>query len=173
VDDPLDWVYRCTSPFGLRGQNRYIDDPDPDQALRIIYTPELMAGMEEELKKAEALAETDKVKRRLDLIHMEFDYLRHIMAVIYLHNAWQIQPGPDSLERLLGALDAWNGLLDSYYDTAGNMKSLPGWPEMKPFRGAGRKGLGLITARWWDRKEEGDNPFAWDTGSIRSRQSVE
>jgi hypothetical protein len=48
------------------------------------------------------------------------------------------------------------------------MKSFPGWPELQPFRGARRPGLGLITARWWNRKEKGDNPFAWDIDSIRS-----
>ena len=58
--------------------------------------------------------------------------------------------------------------MDSYYDEKGRMTSIPGWPEIRPFRGTGRQALGLVTARWWINKEKKDNPYAWDTGEMRA-----
>jgi hypothetical protein len=69
---------------------------------------------------------------------------------------------------LLDGLDAWDALLNSYYDENEKMKSLTGWPEMALLRGQPRKSVGLVTARWWDRLNQGDNPFAWDTGAMRA-----
>jgi hypothetical protein len=74
------------------------------------------------------------------------------------------------MDRLLEGVDDWNALLDSFYDENGRMISIPGWPEVLPFRGIGRPSLGLLSARWWRDKEIMDNPFAWDTGEIRKKQ---
>jgi hypothetical protein len=126
--------------------------------------------MEKELERAEALATRDKVKKRLELVRMEFDYMKHMVMVNNLYNAGRMQGSTMSLERLNDGLGTWNRLLDSFYDENGRMRTIPGWPGILPFKGTRRPALGLVTARWWERKEKKDNPFAWDTGSIPSRQ---
>jgi hypothetical protein len=146
------------------GMRRFIDDPE--QMLRLVYAPDMVARMDNELKQAEEVAVSGKVKQRLGLIRKEFDYLRNINAVIHLYHAYRIKPDRASLDRLLDAIDAWNALLDSYYDSEGLVKPLPGWPELKLFRGHSRSSVGLVTLRHWNRKEE--NPFAWDTGAMRN-----
>jgi len=170
VDDNLDWVRVPTSRFGSRGMHRGITDPA--QVLSIIYQPGTVLRMEAELEKAEAMAGSDKVKRRLALVRQEMDYLKHLSRVNYLYNAYRISPDRASLDRLAGALDGWHLLLDSFYDPEGKMKPVPGWPEMHPFRNSGRGGLGLVTARWWKDKEPEDNPFAWDRKTIRTNPPV-
>jgi hypothetical protein len=124
--------------------------------------------MERELVKAEAMATGEKVKKRLELVRMEFNYLKNVSEIINLYNAWKIHPDPPTTKRLLHGIDAWNALMDSYYDETGGMKSIPGWPEIRPFRNTRRPALGLITARRWRDIEEQDNPFAWDTKEMRN-----
>jgi hypothetical protein len=171
VDDQLDWVRVSTAQFGSRGMHRGITDPG--QVLSIVFTPGMVAGMEKELAKAEAMTETlalkDKVRRRLALVRMEFDYMKNIAVINDLYNAYRIRPDGATLNRLIGGIDAWNALLDSYYDDEGRMKTVPGWPEVRPFRNVRRPDLGLVTARWWSRKDLKDNPFAWDTEAIRKQ----
>jgi hypothetical protein len=166
VDDQLDWVRVSTARFGSRGMHRGI--PDPGQGLSLIYTAELALEMEKELEKAEALATSEKVKKRLELVRMEFTYMKNVTKVNNLYNAWKANPDRMELDRLLYAINTWNVLLDSYYDENGNMKLIEGWTEILPFRGTGRNSLGLVTARWWRNKEIIDNPYAWDTGEMRA-----
>ena len=165
VDDPLDWVHGPTERFGARGTHRTINEPA--RLVNLIYTADVVSRMEQELDRAESLAVAEKVRARLALVRLEFNYLKHLSAVNNLYNAYRISRDPASLERLLDGLVKWHALLDSMYDGEGGMKPLPGWPEMKPFRGTGRSNLGLVTARWWERQEREDNPFAW-TAEMRA-----
>ena len=112
------------------------------------------------------MAVSGKVIQRLGLIRNEFNYLKNINAVMHLYHAYGIKPDQASLDRLRDAIDAWNVLLDSFYNSEGLMKPIPGWPELKLFRGHSRSSVGLVTLRHWDRKKE--NPFAWDTGAMRN-----
>jgi hypothetical protein len=170
IDDQLDWVRVPTARFGSRGMHRGISDPG--QVVNIIYTPGMVREMEIELEKAEAIAVPDRVNRRIALVRMEFNYLKNIVVVNNLYNAYRINPGPASLGRLLGSIDEWNALLDGFYDGRGNMKPPPDWPEIRPFRNHNRQAVGLITARWWRDKEQQYNPFAWDT-SLGDQQQVD
>ena len=165
VADPLDWVRNSTSIFGSRGVVRFI--PLPEQMLRLVFTPGLVLEMEEELKKAEALAGSEKVGKRLHLIRLEFDYLKNIVRVLNLYHAYLIRQDQETIERLLVGIETWNELLDTFYETGGSMKPIPGWPELALFRGHGRSTVGLITLRHWPEQE--GNPFAWDTEYIRKK----
>jgi hypothetical protein len=167
VDDPLDWVGSTYARlFGSRGMKQR--NTDPGQTLNMIYRPDMILDMERELAQAEALAAADKVKKRLELVRMEFDYMRLVPSINHLYNAWSIHPDDTALARLLEAIDSLNALLDSYYDQKGKMRTIPGWPEILPFRATGRNALGLRTDRHWGRKKEYmENPFAWDTRAMR------
>jgi hypothetical protein len=163
VEDPLDWVRRSTSIYGSRGVIRFIRVPE--QMFRLVFTPELLLRMEDELKQAESLVVKDKAKRRLGLVRLEFDYLKNIVKVINQYHAYLMQPESLTLDRLLAGIDSWNAMLDTFYDAEGRMKPLPGWPEIELFRGHGRATVGLVTLRHWPGAE--NNPFAWDTEAIR------
>jgi hypothetical protein len=165
VEDPLDWVCRSTSLFGAVGVRRFIETPE--RMLCLIYTPELLSKLEGNLAKAESIANSNRAKSRISLIRMEFDYIKNLITVLDLHNAYLIQPDGVSLERLLTAIDVWNKLLDSFYDSDGKMKPIDGWPEMKLFRGSSRQALGLVTLRNWENKALDGNPFAWKTSDLR------
>jgi hypothetical protein len=165
VVDPLDWVRVATQRFGSRGMHRGITDPG--QVLSVIYTHGMISRLEKKLEQAEAMAKGVKVKKRLAMVRMEVEYLKHVSSVNYLYNAYRISEDETCLDRLLDGIDAWNDLLDSFYDEKGRMKPLVGWPELRPFRGARRPALSLVTARWWVNKEKENNPFAWDTGEMR------
>lgn len=170
IDDQLDWVRVSTARFGSRGMHRGI--PDPGHGLSLIYTAELALAMETKLEKAEALAVTDKVKRRLELVRMEFDYMKKVSLINNLYNAWKTNREPAAARRLLNGIDEWNALLDSYYDEGGRVVKISGWPEILPFRGTGRRSLGLISARWWRDKEIDENPYAWDTEKMRTELNL-
>jgi hypothetical protein len=166
VDDQLDRVRVSSARFGSRGMHRSIQDQL--SGLSLIYPSVMVLDMEQELEKAEAMAIGEKVKKRLELVRMEFNYLKNVTAIINLYNTWRIHPDPLTTRRLLEGIDTWNALLDSYYDENGRMMSIPGWPEIRPFRNTGRPALGLITSRRWRDIEEKDNPFAWDTKEMRN-----
>jgi hypothetical protein len=169
IDDQLDWV-RVSIVMLETGFHRSIPAKLPEMGYSLNYTPDLVLQMEQELLKAEALATTDRVKKRLELVRTEFRYMKNAMRIIYLYNAWKIDPDRPGLSRLLEGLDDWNALLDSYYDEKGRMTSIPGWPEIRPFRGIRRPALGLVTARWWVKKEKENNPFAWEKEEMRTAE---
>jgi hypothetical protein len=166
VDDQLDWVRRSTAKFGSRGMHTSI--PDPAKALSLVYAPDMILEMEEALQEAEALASGEKVKKRLELVRMEFDYMKNILTVNYLYKDWKVRGDQVSLDRLLEGIDQLNAMFDRYYDRNGKLSSIPGWPEIRPFRGGGRSALGLKSDRHWGRRKPyAENPYAWDTDAIR------
>jgi hypothetical protein len=166
VDDQLDWVRVSTAKFGSRGMHTSV--PDPSKALSLVYTTDMILGMEKELSAAEAMDAGEKVKRRLELVRMEFDYMKNILTVNCLYNVWKTLGDQGSLYRLLDGIDKLNAMFDRYYGQDGKMNPVTGWPEMRPFRNGGRSALGLKSDRHWGkRKEYAENPFAWDTDAIR------
>jgi hypothetical protein len=170
VDDQLNWARVSTARFGARGMNRGI--PDAGKGLILNYPSDMLIRMEKELKAAEALAGGDKVIKRLELVRLEFEYLKQAIMVYTMYNAYKTNPEQASLDRLLGGIDAWNTFLDALYDEEKRMKSLSGWPEMRPFRNRNRSNLAMITARRWRDKPVEINPFAWDTEKIRSTGKI-
>jgi hypothetical protein len=147
--------------------------PDPGKALSLVYKPDMVLGMEKELQEAEAVALDEKVKRRLALVRMEFDYMKNIIRVNDLYNAWKTRGDQMNLDRLLDAVDKLNAMFDRNFDRNGKPKPIPGWPEMRPFRNGGRSPLGLRTDRHWGRKKDyRENPFTWDTEAIRNDPEI-
>lgn len=142
---------------------RYIHDPL--HFLSYLYSPKLISSLEAELNNAIKLAVASKVKQRLGLVSMELDYLKCMVTVIHLHQSYKIQPDEASWKSLLGAIDAWNAMIDSYYDSEGKMKPLPGWPELIPFKGDSKAKVGLKLNDYL--AEFSRTPFAWDTKTAR------
>ena len=137
------------------------------------YSPDVLKDLETHLGQAERLAASEKVKRRLALVRLEFDRIRHIATVGHLWNAFRVDPDPAVRERLLQAVDAWNNFLKIMYDDGkgGRLKSgmrrnvIPGWPELMPFLGHSHGAVALTDDTWWDNFA--NTPLNWNTAEMR------
>lgn len=131
---------------------------DPLFALGTLYTPDLIRGLEEDLALAEKTAELSEVKKRLEIVRYEFDYLKHIAWVI---NAWrnhQARNDAPSLQQLLDAVDARNAFVARVANGDGK------YPKRKnpAYLFMSEQGL-KYAGRYMDRA-----PFNWDTARLRA-----
>lgn len=126
-----DELYQAVAPysdyFGTRSQGwthrLYPSDArtrksvnDPFALLTFLYPPAVLSRLEAHLQRAESLAPPAKVRERLALVRREFDYLKHLVGVAHLHQAWQIAPDPAARDRLLDAIEARNLYLERLFD---------------------------------------------------------
>ncbi len=154
-----DWQYT-----DAEGRSRkYLEDGF--QMLGYLYSPDVMTALDGDLCRAEKVVSSEKARRRLALVRMEFDYVKSMAEIVHLYNAYQIRPDDGSRSRLCDAIDVRNAQLDAHYDARGRMKPVPGWPEMVPFRGIPRSSLALQTDQYLSRFK--DSPLNWDTKAIR------
>lgn len=136
----------------------YQSGRDPIFALGTLWTPDVMNTLEEDLTSAERNAQLPEVKRRLDIVRYEFDFLKHLMLVI---NAWrnhQALNNAASLTQLFDAVDARNAFI------AGVANGDSKYPKKKnpAYRFADERSL-KYAGRYLDRA-----PFNWDTAKLRA-----
>ncbi len=93
---------------------------DPIRLMGIIYTPQLMDSMEEDLNRAEKTATRQQVKNRIATVRGEFDFLKHIVDVIYCWHNYQNRKDQQSLNQLLDAVDARNKHLEKLISKKGS-----------------------------------------------------
>lgn len=154
------WAYR-----DLYGQPRkYLTDPF--QLIGFLYTPSLLASLDEDLTRAENAAPSDKVRARLALVRREFNYVKSLARVVHLYQAFQMQPDLALRSRLLDAIDARNAEIASYYDAAGNPRPLPGWSFVM-FPPPGHDANHLRLAYDGYQEPYKDTPVNWDTQAMR------
>ena len=159
------WTYQ---PIEGRGRKTVTD---PFRLIGFLYTPRLLAALDADLTQAVQLANTDKVKTRLALVRTEFEYLRHLVRVVHLHHAYEIQPDAASRDRLLDAIDARNSFITSLYDERGRPKPTADWSHVLfPFAGHNANHLRLA----YDLYQE---PYAntclnWDTKAMRNAPTL-
>jgi len=135
------------------GQSR-----DPIFALGALWTPDIINSLEEDLASAESSAQLPEVKRRLDIVRYEFDFLKHLTLVI---NAWrnhQAMNNAASLTQLLDAIDARN----AFAARVGNGDEKYAKKKNPTYRFADEQTL-KFPGRYLDR-----GPFNWDTAKIRA-----
>lgn len=137
----------------------YQSGRDPIFALGTLWTPDVITSLEEDLASAESSAQLPEVKRRLDIVRYEFDYLKHLALVI---NAWrnhQAMNSAASLTQLFDAIDARNAFISGIVngDAKYERKKNPAYrfaSDMNSLKYAGR---------YLDRA-----PFNWDTTKLRA-----
>ena len=118
------WAY-----ISIDGQGRKYAT-DPFAMMPFLYPVPLLASLDRELTLAEKTADTDKIKIRLALVRKEFEYVRALVRVMHLFNAYQIQPDRPSRDRVLDAIDARNAMIDGYYESKPRPTTGPAtdWP---------------------------------------------
>ncbi len=140
---------------------------DPYQFITFLYTPKVLAAMENHLAQSEKLATLPKVKTRLALVRTEFDYLKHLARVAHLHQSWQIAPDQSALHRLLNAIDARNAFIATLFTKEHQRE----WNHVLfPFPGHDAKHLQLA----YDGYQEpyANTCFNWDTQALRNAPPV-
>lgn len=171
-------LYKSLELYKSIADNRYYDDVygrpqklvfrNPMRLLAIMYSPKIIEEMDAQLSQAEKMAVSEKVKLRLKLIRYEFNYMKNIVTVSHLHEAYKISPSLESRESLLTAIDNWNAFMDGIYITGKRWKNsmrrnlLGDW-KYPLFSGHSRFGPGL------PRQFKNSNcPLEWDTAKVRS-----
>lgn len=127
-------------------------------ALGTLWPPDVITSLEEDLASAEGCAQLPEVKRRLDIVRYEFDFLKHLTLVI---NAWrnhQAMNNAASLAQLLDAVDARNAFITSVVN--GDAKYAK--KKNPAYRYADEASL-KYAGRYLDRA-----PFNWDTAKLRA-----
>lgn len=84
---------------------------NPLRLLGIMYTPEIMNKLENDLSTAEKTATRKNVKKRLASVRLEFNFLKDIMNVIYRWHHFQLVGNTESFEELLNAVEKRNNNL--------------------------------------------------------------
>lgn len=139
---------------------------DPRTTVCFLWSPELIAVLEQKLAAAEKLARTPKVKQRLDLVRREFTYAVSLAKTLHFYNAYRLNPDSASFEHLGNAVTAHQTLVNSYYDNKGKAKKIPGWQEIR-FLGEMPRSMLMSNGRL--RAEIGA-PLNWNIPFLRSRK---
>lgn len=130
-----------------------------------LYPPDVLEQMENFLSAGEKLARTEKERKRIALTRLEFDYLRHIVEVCHLYDAYRLRPTQAMFEPMADAILARNAFVDSLFDEKGKMKRIPGWGEVRPL-GAYTKGLTMVNGYSGARL---GSPFLWNIPFLREK----
>ena len=171
------WSYQDV--YG-RQRTHAASDTDSMKLMTFLYSPDVLKDLETHLGQAERLATSEKVKRRLALVRLEFDYVRHIATVGHLWNAFRVDPDPAARERLLKAVDDWNAFLEPMFIrnakisdgwTPGMRRNvIPGWPELMPFLGHSHHAVALTANNYGGHYQ--DTPLNWNTAEMRKTALV-
>lgn len=151
-------VQRRVELWRVLREYAYQSGRDPIFALGTLWPPDVINSLEEDLAAAEGSAELPEVRRRLDIVRYEFDFLKHLALVI---NAWrnhQAMNNVASLTQLLDAVDARNAFI------AGVANGDAKYAKKKnpAYRFADEKSL-KYAGRYLERA-----PFNWDTAKMRA-----
>lgn len=133
-----------------------------------IYTPEFCADADTLLKRAESGTKDADVLARLNLIRIEFDYVRKLSRIFYLQNAWTMNPSQVNLDPLMDAIDGWHADIEKLAGGRGRspIKALSDWPQMTPLGGHFYTHAALENQGYqqqWDK-----TCINWDTKAIRA-----
>ncbi|MBE6370535.1 MAG: DUF4838 domain-containing protein [Lentisphaerae bacterium] len=133
--------------------------------LSALYPPDVMETLEKNLVRAEKMARQPKVKARLLLVRKEFDYLKSIVDVIRMYQAYRTVPSWSTFDLLAQKIDARNALIDSMLDKNGRVPRLKEFPDVRFFDGATRAHLADN-----GRSSTLGAPFNWDTGLLKAKK---
>lgn len=134
-------------------------DRDPLFVLGTLYTPDLLNSLDEDLAMAEKSAELPEVKRRLDMVRYEFEYLKHLARTINAWRNYQTMNDRHSLDQLLDAVDARNAFIAKVVNGDGKY----GKRKNPTYLYASEESLKYSERRCLDRA-----PLNWDTAKVRA-----
>lgn len=145
----------------------FIVPENPRVLLTTIYSPDILEIMEKNLARAEALASSDKVKRRLTLVRREFDYARNLSEILHFYNTYRLRPSWEAFNLLAESLDERKAMLDRLFDPAvqRGWPVAPDWPESVFMHGSLRH---VVDGN--SRMAKIEAPLSWDTNRLREKK---
>ena len=100
----------------------------------LIFSPATIKAMEESLSAAEKTEGlTEKQRKRLSLVRLEFDYAKNLGTIATLYAAYQLRPTAEMKAPLMDAIRERNAYLDRIFGGGNVPLPIEGWPEIKPF----------------------------------------
>ncbi len=124
-----------------------------------LYTPDLINSLEEDLAMAEKTAVLPRVKKRLEIVRYEFDYLKHIALIISSYRNYQAMNDAHSFNQLLDSVDARNRFI---------AKLLNGDGKYAKGKNPVYAGFSERELKYFDRSNLNLSPFNWDTAKLRA-----
>jgi len=109
--------------------------------LAYIYSPDAVKALESSLVRAEKTAGlSEKVRRRLALVRLEWTYARNLGKIGNLFAAYKFTPSAGTFAPLADAVRERNAFLDWLYEkSASSPRKIEGWPDYNVFGGFDRK----------------------------------
>ena len=137
----------------------------PDDYFCHFFPPQILNEMDQQLAKANQLAQTDETRARIELVEAEFRYLRSVASVYHLFRGYQVAPSLPLFDALGEQVSRYHQTWESLHpdDKAinpGGYRKLRtpfniGWPCNKPLPKIGGPPF------------KSGPPFDWDFAKIR------
>lgn len=133
-----------------------------------IFNFATLSTLERELSTAERMAKDFKIKKRLELIRSDFDFVKTTSRSLMFYHVYRLNPSWDNFAQLEQEVQKRQHLIDKAFGAKPNAtpKPFPKWPEIKRFRNHIRStvqqnGLlyGIIGA-----------PFTWNFKLLREKK---
>jgi len=137
----------------------------PRVILAYNYSPDVLKTMETNLQRAEKLAESFKVKKRLLLVRKEFDYVKNLASIIHIYNAYRTSPNWQFFDKLADLINQRKRMVKAVC-RKGRVARLKDWPHVTFLGGVdtqtlkvnGRQGA-ILSA-----------PFNWNTSLLKKKK---
>ena len=135
---------------------------DPRALMTSLYPVPLLKTLESKLAAAEKVKVSPKVKKRIEAVRAEFNYLKQLVSTLHTYSYYQLAPSSETFDKLAVEVKAFRKLVNSYYHK-GTLKPFPGWPEFQLFGNSSRE---LLAAN--GRLSAGiGSPLCWNTDSLK------
>jgi len=112
---------------------------NPRVLVTAILSSDVVDVLEKNLERAEKLAKNPKVKARLELVRVEFDYVKALAKALHFYNTYRLNPNKETFALLAGAVEQRNKLIESYADpkTKKTRVYSKNWPMLRIFGNPG------------------------------------
>ena len=160
-----------TRPVQRRGQKLRPSSPalakgSPLDLLAYVYSADMIRLLDAHLAKAESCTLSEKQRRRLALVRLEYGYARNLGRIATLYGAYRQAPCAAIFDSLAEALDRRRAIVDDLLSgPKGRMRTFEGWPEL-PLFGNHKRSIIAPNGRLGARIS---SPLGWDVALLREK----
>ena len=142
-------------------QNASLLPRDPRALLTAMYPVPVLKVLESKLAAAERLVRSAKVKKRLQAVRAEFEYLKRLATVLHRYQNYQLAPDKEQFLILADAIKNFKSHVAQLF-YKGKTKPFAGWQEFKMF---GNDSMSLVLSN--GRLSAGiGSPLCWNTAEL-------
>jgi len=126
------------------------------------FPAKLLADMSRNLRRAKAMAPDERTRAHLQLVEIEFDYVKNLASIFQLNRAYRVDPNWKAFDLLAAKVEERKRMIDAFYP-GGRPTRIKGLPS--PFIGAPKASVqagGRLSALL-------GAPLNWDFALLRER----